>query len=89
MDVDAEAGDSVMNAAVRGGVPGIEGECGGEMSCATCHVYVEDPTIFISPSPDELDLLELADDRTERSRLGCQLKIKEDIGDFEVRVPEA
>ena len=38
---DAENGSSVMEAAVRAGVPGIEAECGGACACATCHVYVE------------------------------------------------
>src|ERR1700733_4974895 len=40
--VDATLGESVMAAAVRNGVPGIVGECGGNCSCATCHVYVAD-----------------------------------------------
>ena len=38
--VVATAGDSVMETAVRNGVPGIVAECGGSLSCATCHVFV-------------------------------------------------
>ena len=40
--VDAQDGSTVMETAVRNGVPGIEAECGGACACATCHVYVDD-----------------------------------------------
>jgi 2Fe-2S ferredoxin len=87
--VQAEAGETIMSAAVRAGVPGIDGECGGEMSCATCHVRVSDRSAFLSPSPDEDDLLELADDREDDSRLGCQLKISSSTpSPLEIFVPE-
>ena len=39
--VDATNGASVMNAAIDNLVPGIDADCGGECSCATCHVYVD------------------------------------------------
>ena len=38
--VDAPTGTSVMNAAIDNLVPGIDADCGGECSCATCHVLV-------------------------------------------------
>jgi 2Fe-2S ferredoxin len=40
--IEVGSGASVMLAAVRNGVPGIEGECGGCLDCATCHVYVDE-----------------------------------------------
>ncbi len=75
--VEVAEGTSVMRAAVQHDVPGIEGECGGEMSCGTCHVYVADELASVTraASNDELDLLESFDNRTDRSRLGCQVKI--------------
>ncbi|MGP7815040.1 2Fe-2S iron-sulfur cluster-binding protein [Glutamicibacter soli] len=78
--VDAAAGDSVMETAVRNGVTGIVGECGGSLSCATCHVFVA-PEDFESLDPmgemeDEM-LYGTAVDREENSRLSCQIKMCE------------
>jgi 2Fe-2S ferredoxin len=39
--LDVEDGVSLMEAAVSNGVPGIDGDCGGNCACATCHVYVD------------------------------------------------
>ena len=38
----AENGQNLMQAALAHDVPGIIGECGGTLSCATCHVVGED-----------------------------------------------
>jgi len=78
---EAREGESLMRAAVRNNVPGIEGECGGEMTCATCHVHIASPwkeRVHV-PSEDELDLLEMADNVTDESRLGCQVKVTSDL----------
>ena len=40
--VEVENGLSVMEGAVQNKVPGIDADCGGGMSCATCHVYVNE-----------------------------------------------
>ena len=40
-EVDAKVGESVMEAAVRNNIPGIDADCGGACACATCHVYVD------------------------------------------------
>lgn len=68
--------------------PRIVGECGGDMSCATCHVYCEDQSGFKRASADEEDLLELHDDRRGTSRLGCQLKLTTATTDVVVEVPQ-
>jgi ferredoxin, 2Fe-2S len=86
--VDADAGMSIMQVAVQAEIPGIIGECGGDMSCATCHVYLEDQTCFKRATADEEDLLELADDVRETSRLSCQLKLTDAITAVAVEVPQ-
>ena len=74
--VDAAAGDSVMQTAVRNGVTGILGQCGGELSCATCHVFLAEKHSdeFPPVSEDEDEMLDCAaTDREDNSRLSCQL----------------
>ena len=89
--VEAAAGISLMQLALTNGVPGIVGECGGVMSCATCHVYVEEAWFGRLPAPRqaELDMLEFADDPTTFSRLGCQIKVRDELDGLIVRVPKA
>src|SRR5690606_27869704 len=79
--LDVPAGTSVMQAAVSNGVRGIVAECGGQLMCATCHVYVEEVDGALpAPSSDECDMLELAAAPVdERSRLSCQLVMDESI----------
>lgn len=88
--VNGFAGDSVMETAVRNGVPGIVAECGGSLSCATCHVFVcTDSAALFPPRADlEDDMLEgTAVDREENSRLSCQLKLSDDVA-VHVQTPE-
>jgi 2Fe-2S ferredoxin len=88
--VDVPVGDSVMATAVRNGVPGIVGECGGNMSCATCHVYVD--AEFAEPvgPPGDLEdaMLELGvSDRRDTSRLSCQIALTEYLDGLVVTTP--
>lgn len=91
--IDADEGESVMRAAVRSGVPGIVGECGGQLSCATCHVWVKEEfrERVGGPGDMEEDLLDLGvSDFTEASRLGCQIKMTDDLDGIVVEPrPEA
>ena len=87
--VEIEEGESLMRAAVSAGVPGIVGECGGEMSCATCHVWVDEEwsSLLTRPSRDEADLLEDDDNLSANSRLGCQIRFRPEWEHMRVRVP--
>ncbi|TFD08194.1 2Fe-2S iron-sulfur cluster-binding protein [Cryobacterium sp. TMT1-66-1] len=91
--VDAQVGDTVMAVAVRSGVPGIIGECGGQLSCATCHVWVSDEFRDRVGGPGEMeaDLLDLGvSDFTDASRLGCQITITDELDGLVVEPrPEA
>jgi len=88
--VDVPAGTSIMQAALSHNVPGIVAECGGQLMCATCHVYVEAVVGELpDPSGDERDMLELAAAPvTARSRLSCQLVIQDGIQSISLRIPE-
>jgi 2Fe-2S ferredoxin len=89
--IDATDGDSVMATAVRNGIPGIVGECGGNCSCATCHVYVEEDFSTLVGPPNDLedDMLDLAvSDRRATSRLSCQIKLTEALDGLTVETPQ-
>ncbi|TNM67622.1 (2Fe-2S)-binding protein [Streptomyces sp. NP160] len=87
--IEATPGDSVMETAVRNGVPGIVAECGGSLSCATCHVFVAADDLPDLPEMDEMEdemLYGTAVDREENSRLSCQLPVTEHT-DLHVTTP--
>jgi 2Fe-2S ferredoxin len=88
--VDAHVGESVMAAAVRNGISGIIGECGGNCSCATCHVYVDDDYAAAVGNATEMedDLLDLGvAERRDTSRLSCQIPVTEDLDGLTVHMP--
>jgi len=89
-DLDAENGSTVMENAIRNGVPGIEAECGGACACATCHGYVDEEwTAEVGePEPMEEDMLDFAYDVRPNSRLSCQIKVRDELDGLVVRVPE-
>lgn len=67
----------------------IEGICGGSLACATCHLHISEEWLSRLPetSEDELDMLELAHDRRENSRLGCQISLSEELDGLVVSLP--
>jgi len=88
--VDATLGDNAMAAAVRNGIPGIVGECGGNNSCATCHVWVREEFVEAVGEPGDLeeDLLDLAvEERRPGSRLACQIELTDELDGLVVDVP--
>ncbi len=88
--IDAEIGSTVMNTALDNLVPGIDADCGGECSCATCHVIVDESDMEKVGQPGEAEesMLDLNPDRTRHSRLSCQIKVTEDLDGLVVNLPE-
>jgi len=88
--VEGEVGSTVMETAIRNGIPGIEAECGGACACSTCHVYIDEPwrEKVGEPSPMETDMLDFAYDVRSSSRLSCQIKVREDLDGLSVHTPE-
>ena len=78
--IDAENGLSIMEVA-RDHDLGIEGTCGGSISCCTCHVVIDKDwfTIVGKPNQDEEDMLDLEVGLTDTSRLGCKIEITEKV----------
>ena len=74
-DIDGETGLSVMEVIRDAGIDEILALCGGNCSCATCHVHVDPEFAAKLPpmSADENDLLDSVDDRDQYSRLSCQI----------------
>lgn len=87
--VDAANGLPVMRAAVDNNVQGIDADCGGNCACATCHVYVDDAFWDKVGEPNELEeeMLEFKDNRTERSRLTCQMLVTPELEGLRLTVP--
>jgi 2Fe-2S ferredoxin len=88
--IEAEPGESVMATAVKNGVPGIIGECGGNASCATCHVWVREDFLPLVGEPGELeeDLLDMAvTERRDGSRLSCQIPMTPELDGLTVDIP--
>lgn len=89
-EVDAPLGLSVLEIAHRNHID-LEGACEGSLACSTCHVIV-DPTWhkkLDEASEDEEDMLDLAFGLTHTSRLGCQIKMTEELDGLTVRLPPA
>ncbi|HZH45342.1 MAG TPA: ferredoxin family 2Fe-2S iron-sulfur cluster binding protein [Roseococcus sp.] len=87
-DVDAALGLSVLEVAHRHGVD-IEGACEGSLACSTCHVVVDSAWFgkLAKPTEDEEDMLDLAFDLQETSRLGCQIIMTDALDGLVVKLP--
>ncbi|MFI7166255.1 2Fe-2S iron-sulfur cluster-binding protein [Rhodococcus erythropolis] len=88
--IEGDEGASLMETATAHSVDGIIGECGGNASCGTCHVYVAPEWLarLVPISDDEESMLEfVAEPREGNSRLGCQLRLCNEISGMSVTVP--
>ena len=86
---EAKDGLSVMEVAVKNNVPGIDADCGGACACATCHVYVDDAWLgkLEAQAAMEVSMLEFAPDVEPRSRLACQIRVREALDGLTVYLP--
>jgi 2Fe-2S ferredoxin len=90
-EAELEIGQNLMDGAVNNMIDGILGECGGVMSCATCHCYV-DPAWQdkVSPASEhEMDMLDIVIDPQQNSRLSCQLEMTAELDGIVVHLPRA
>ena len=89
-EADGDVGTNVMEAATENFLDGIVGECGGVLSCATCHVYVDKAWLSKLPeaSEQEEDMLDMAIDPEDNSRLSCQIEMTEELDGLVVHLPK-
>ena len=89
VSVDAQNGLSLLEVAHNNGIS-LEGACEGSLACSTCHIIV-DPQWYEKtgkPSEDEEDMLDLAFGLEPTSRLGCQIRMDNNLDGLKVKLPE-
>jgi 2Fe-2S ferredoxin len=91
-EIDVAIGENVMRGALCHDLPGIVGECGGGLACATCHCYVDAAWTERTGGPssqDEADMLEsTAAEIKPSSRLSCQIVMTEELDGLVVHLPD-
>jgi 2Fe-2S ferredoxin len=88
-EVDAKVGDTLLDVAWANKID-VEGACEGSLACSTCHLVIDADWFTRLPvaDEDEEDMLDLAFGLTRTSRLGCQLKVTEDMDGLVVSLPK-
>ncbi len=89
-DIEVQNGLTVMEGAVQNDISGIDADCGGAMSCATCHVYVKEDWYDKLPKKEmgEDDMLDQAYEPKSNSRLSCQIIVSDELDGLSVYMPE-
>jgi 2Fe-2S ferredoxin len=88
--IDADLGISLMQNAIDNAIPGIDADCGGACACGTCHVFVEGDWLPRTGESDAMEeaMLGMRPDRTDASRLSCQIDVTDELDGLVVRLPE-
>lgn len=88
--VEVPVGTTLMRAATDNGVPGIDGDCGGQCACATCHVFVQAPWDELTGKRTQIedDMLNFAAELRDNSRLACQITLTDALNGLVVQMPE-
>ena len=87
--VEGEAGESAMRCATRALIPGVIGECGGAMACATCHAYADMGAGVPPPESAERDMIDGCIDTRPTSRLTCQIRVTPALAGATFIVPDS
>jgi 2Fe-2S ferredoxin len=87
--ITALEGETLLRVALDNGISGILGDCGGNCSCATCHVYIEGPMATLLPKAveDEQVMLDGALHLQDNSRLACQIVLTPQLDGLVARMP--
>ena len=88
--IEVQNGLTVMEGAVQNDIPGIDADCGGSCACATCHVYVDEKWFEKIPKKEEAeeDMLDMAFEPNQNSRLTCQITVTNELEGLVVRMPK-
>ncbi len=89
--IEVPVGLTVMHGAVINMVDGILAECGGALTCATCHCYIDDNwAVKIGPAnAQERQKLKFVSQPKANSRLSCQIIVDESLDGLKVYLPES
>ena len=89
--IEATNGESVMEAAIKNSIPGIDADCGGACACATCHVYVDDAFMEKVGKPEDMEqsMLDFAENVQANSRLSCQISVSDELDGLRIITPES
>ena len=87
--IEVDNGLTVMEGAIQKDISGIDADCGGSMACATCHVYVKEEWFNKLPKKEdgEEDMLDMAFEPNQFSRLSCQLTVTDELNGLVVHLP--
>ena len=89
---NGKIGKTLMEAAVAAGIDGIAADCGGLLTCATCHVHVAPAFLSLLPPPDSEELAMLAftaEPTLPNSRLSCQIKLTAELDGLTLELPNS
>ena len=87
--IEAEDGQTLMQAAVGNLISGIAAECGGARVCGTCHCWIDERWLAAAGvrNEEEAALLEYSEHHRPNSRLSCQVRISKALDGMVVHLP--
>ncbi len=91
ISAEVKAGQNLMEAAVANNIPLVIGECGGSLSCATCHVVVDGAWAARAGDVGKFEdaMLDVAEaERQPTSRLSCQIRMTPEVDGIILHVPQ-